>query len=350
MVATLARAAGATHDVLRWRGWDGRGNLQDAARRARKALIADWAAGRGVSVVMTGHTADDQAETVLLRLARGSGVDGLAGMRRVSRDRVTWARPLLGHRRAELRDWLRAQGVTWVDDPSNEDDRFDRVRARKMLGMLGDLGLTVDRLVATAGRMQAASDALAETVAALAARIVTVDRGDLLIDRAGFGAAPADLRARLLAAGLGWVAGQGYRPRYGALQGVLRGVAEGRGGTLHGCLLRIGGETLRLSREPKAVAGIEAPPGTPWDGRWCLDGPWQPGDRVRATGRALFDLPDWRAAGLPQDSLMAAPAVWRQGRLVAAPLAGFGRGLARLAGERPRRFRSGNEGALNLPP
>ncbi len=74
---------------------------------------------------------------------------------------------------------------------------------------------------------------------------------------------------------------------------------------------------------PKAVEAITAAPGSLWDGRWRLDGPWQPGDRIAATGKALFDLPNWRDAGLPQDSLLAAPAVWRDNSLVAAPLAGF---------------------------
>lgn len=333
-VAALCRAVRVPHSVLTWGGWDGRGNLQDAAREARRALIGDWAAARRLQVVLTGHTKDDQAETVLMRLARGSGVDGLAGIAPVSRaGGVVWARPLLGHGRGELRDWLSGRGVTWVEDPSNDDPRFDRVKARRMLDVLGDLGLSVDRLAATAGRMGAASEALSAATGALAARCVTVDRGDLVIDRRALYAAPVDLQRRLIAAALGWVSGQGYRPRYDALLGLMRNCAAGRGGTLQGCLVTVQGrECLRVIREAKAVANVMAEPGALWDGRWRLDGPWQPGDRIAATGKALFALADWREAGLPQESLLAAPAIWRDGALHAAPLAGHGRGFAaRLA-------------------
>ena len=96
-VAALCARIDVAHDVLNWRGWDGRGNLQDHARRARRDLIADWAQERGIATVALGHTLDDQAETVVMRLARGSGVDGLAAMAVVSQAAcVVWLRPLLG--------------------------------------------------------------------------------------------------------------------------------------------------------------------------------------------------------------------------------------------------------------
>ena len=85
-VAALCARLAVPHDTLPWR-WDGRGNLPDAARRGRQALISDWAAARGIADVALGHTADDQAETLLMRLGRGSGVDGLAAMRPLRRRR-----------------------------------------------------------------------------------------------------------------------------------------------------------------------------------------------------------------------------------------------------------------------
>ena len=80
MVAGVAAQLGLRHSILRWRDWDRQGNLQDAARRARRRLIAEWAKAREIRHICLGHTLDDQAETVLMRLVRGSGVDGLAGM------------------------------------------------------------------------------------------------------------------------------------------------------------------------------------------------------------------------------------------------------------------------------
>lgn len=165
-VAALCREVGIPCQVLRWQGWDRRGNLQDAARRARKALLSGWAAERGIATILTGHTRDDQAETVLLRLARGSGVDGLAGIAPVTVENgLRWVRPLLGVGREELRDWLRARGAGWIDDPSNDDPRFDRVRARQMRDQLATLGLTAGRLADTAERMRAAAEVLARVTA-----------------------------------------------------------------------------------------------------------------------------------------------------------------------------------------
>lgn len=284
-VVALCRAAGVPCDMLTWTGWDGQGNLQDAARRARKSLIASWAARSAVTLVLTGHTQDDQAETVLMRLARGSGVDGLAGIAPWTRDAgLVWGRPLLDTRRQELRSYLTARGMSWVEDPSNDDPRFDRVKARKMLGSLAELGLTVDRLAATAKRMQAAADALARATGDLALQAVSVDRGDLVIDDAAVRAAPEDVQRRLMARALSWVAGQTYRPRYEALLALMQSCAKGGSGTLHGCFVkpnRAGG--LRVMRELKAVSGLVAAPGEPWDGRWHLDGRGSPGDSVRAT-------------------------------------------------------------------
>ncbi len=110
--AAEARAAagqaadlGISHDTLRWQGWDGAGNLQDQARRARYALLSDWARGQGIPTVALGHTSDDRAETVLMRLGRAAGVDGLAAMHRERWvDGIRFLRPMLSLTREDLRE------------------------------------------------------------------------------------------------------------------------------------------------------------------------------------------------------------------------------------------------------
>lgn len=105
----------------------GPGNLQARARAARQALLAQWAAAHRLDAVLLGHTMDDQAETVLMRLERGSGADGLSAMdERVALAGTIWLRPLLGLRRAALRDLLRAEGIGWAEDPSNDDPEIGR--------------------------------------------------------------------------------------------------------------------------------------------------------------------------------------------------------------------------------
>lgn len=113
------------------------GNVQSEARVARYAALAAWMQEHGLAALVTAHHADDQAETLLMRLGRGSGVAGLAGVRAkgpVLGTRLPLLRPLLGWRRAELASVVKAAGIAPVQDPSNADDRFDRVRLRKALG------------------------------------------------------------------------------------------------------------------------------------------------------------------------------------------------------------------------
>lgn len=334
LVAETCAGLGVPHTTLRWQGWDGAGNLQYAARRARYRLIGDWAAGHGITRVALGHTRDDQAETVLMRLARGAGVDGLSAMA-PARDEVgvTWLRPFLCVGRAELRAYLRDRGQRWIEDPSNEDARFERVQARRALAELAPLGIDAHGLAATAARMASARAALEACTAEAAARIATEDRGDALIDRAGLAAQPDEIARRLVIAALGWVASADYPPRAEALAETLAALDRAPRATLQGCLISQEGGRLRIAREPAAVARITAPPGAPWDGRWRLVGPAAPGMELRALGEAgLAECPGWRETGLPRASLLASPAVWQGDRLVAAPLAGRPGGwTARLA-------------------
>jgi tRNA(Ile)-lysidine synthase len=322
-VAALCARLGVAHDVLRWDGWSGAGNLQDAARRARLRLIGDWAVARGIGAVALGHTRDDQAETVLMRLARQAGVDGLSGMAaRRMHGGVLWLRPLLGVGRGELRDWLRARGQDWIEDPSNEALRFDRVKARRMLEGLAPLGLDAVALAGVAGRMAEAREALALQTLEAARRLARVEAGDVVIGREGFLALPAEIRRRLLVAALVWVASAEYGPRAEPVQGLLSAIAQGRGGTLAGCRILCRKDEVRVLREARAVAGEVAAPGQIWDRRWRVTGAEINGMEVRVLGEAgLAACPDWRRTGMPRASLLASPAVWRGAELVAAPLA-----------------------------
>jgi tRNA(Ile)-lysidine synthase len=336
-VGALCAARGIPHEVRPWTGWDGGGNLQARARQARRRLIAEWARGRGIGAVALGHTLDDQAETFVMRLARGSGVDGLSGMAAVTAaEGILWLRPLLGVRRAELRRWLMAEGVAWAEDPSNADARFDRVRARAALPALEALGLGADRLAATAGRMARAREALEQATAELArASLTTGDAGDLTLEAAPLRSAAAELRLRLLAGALCWVSGAAYRPRLVRLEAALAAVeagAVGHGITLHGCVLRARGGRVTVRREPARVAPPVPLARGRWDGRWQVVGQPPVGDDLTIGALGLPGLaacPDWRATGLAREALLTTPAIWRGGgALVAAPLvrpaAGFG--------------------------
>lgn len=129
IVATLSATLGVPHTTLTIRV-PKKGNLSDAARERRYAALEDWRARHGVDWIATAHHADDQLETLIMRLNRGAGVGGLAGIR-ARNGRIV--RPLLGWRRAELATVVAGAGIVTVDDPTNRDDRFDRARLRKVL-------------------------------------------------------------------------------------------------------------------------------------------------------------------------------------------------------------------------
>jgi len=335
-VAALAASMGLSHDTLIWSGWDGTGNLQDEARRGRYDLIETWAADRGITAVALGHTADDQAETVLMRLARASGVDGLSGMApRRRMGRIELLRPMLALRRADLRAFLRRNGLTWAEDPSNDDESYDRIRARAALKALEPLGVTVPALCTTGRNLSAIRETLDWYAFTEARTCVTIDRGDVVIEMRHLRILRHEILRRILLNALLWLTGTEHGPRRKAMELFIEAIRAGGGMTLHGCRAVAGRGQLRLCREWAAVSGLTAEPGALWDGRWRLTGPFGTGCEIAALGEAgLNHCPGWRDTGIPRVSLLASPAVWRDGRLIAAPLAGRVEGWqARL--ERP---------------
>jgi tRNA(Ile)-lysidine synthase len=161
MVGELCAGLGVEHHTRRWLGHKPQTGLQEKARAARYALLVEEARAFGATAIVTAHTADDQAETLLMRLAAGSGVAGLAGMApRSAVNGIVLARPLLGIGKARLVATCAARGLPFVRDPSNDDPRFTRIRWRRLLPELVELGLTAGRFGQLALRLARADEAL----------------------------------------------------------------------------------------------------------------------------------------------------------------------------------------------
>lgn len=170
----------ATHRVLNWNGDKPDTGIQEDARKARYELLHQACADDGARVLCLGHHRDDQAETVLHRLAKGSGVDGLAGMRVATPYHdITLLRPLLSSSHDELVRYCQDHRIDWIEDPSNANEKFARVRLRHARQALESEGLTNERLAklaARVGRTSAALDHYVEAEWALWIREATPDR------------------------------------------------------------------------------------------------------------------------------------------------------------------------------
>lgn len=163
LVARIAKKINMPHATLHWRGPKPKTGIQEKARTARYDMLIAHARMIKADAIAFAHHADDQAETILIRLAAGSGLAGLAGMKPVShREEISILRPLLDLSSARLRATLIARNIDFVDDPSNENDLYARVRVRKARDVLAAEGLTGERLNILAHRMARADDALRE--------------------------------------------------------------------------------------------------------------------------------------------------------------------------------------------
>lgn len=186
-VAEAARRLGFPCEILGWHGSKPTTGIQEAARNARRRLLAEVATKHGLDAILTAHTEDDQAETLLMRLARGSGLDGLAGIPAHGEfDGVVFVRPLLGIAKARLVATLEASGDAYVSDPSNSNLIFERSRLRHAAPMLGELGLTADRLALSArrlGRARRALDAMTDRLAQDAVEVSALGVATLDLDR-----------------------------------------------------------------------------------------------------------------------------------------------------------------------
>ncbi len=325
-VAAYCAEAGISHDILTWSGWDGAGNLQAKAREARYGLLADWAKANDIGGVALGHTQDDIAETFVMRLARKAGVDGLAAMdKQWDADGVRWVRPLCFVAREELRDYLTRHGVDWVDDPSNDDPQFERVRVRQALAGLADLGIDTETLQQTAFNLQMARSALEHYTLIEADTHIEQVGGDIILKRKP--PLPSEIERRLFSKAVQWVGRRAYPPRSSQLEQLERGLATVEKATACGCVVVREGRHICIMREHAAVNDLTCPSDGIWDGKWRLDGPHAEGLMIRALGETgLSVCPGWRETGFRRASLIASPAVFSGENLIAAPLAGFENG------------------------
>jgi tRNA(Ile)-lysidine synthase len=270
-VKRLAKSFGVAHRTLRWRGAKPKSGLPEAARIARYRLLADTALRAGYAHILTAHTLDDQAETILFRLARGSGLVGLAGMAHASPLPKTFltpktlstrgegalflVRPLLRLSKARLVATLDAARIGFSEDPSNHDPRFTRARLRSLMPELAREGLDARGLARLAARVRRAEATIEFSVAAARAALAPGpwrDRGPITFATAQFADLPAEVALRLLGRAVAHVGDEGpvELAKLEALYDALRQARSGLRRTLAGASITLDRDWVRIERAP----------------------------------------------------------------------------------------------------
>ncbi|GGF54664.1 tRNA(Ile)-lysidine synthase [Terasakiella brassicae] len=244
-------AKGIEHHILTWVGEKPTSGIQAAAREARYQLMSRWCLENQIEDLMVAHHQDDQAETFLLRLARGSGVDGLGAMKAITQyGEIRLLRPLLDIPKSRLISTLETMGQDWVEDPSNQNEDFDRVKIRKNMALFQDLGLTSERLVQTAHAMQRAGDALQRMTRNWLKQYAHLfEEGYCIIERTGLDGLEDEIRLRSLARIGMVISGEIYPPRLERLQRLSMSLKKGSDATLMGCRWIVRKDDILVCRE-----------------------------------------------------------------------------------------------------
>ena len=326
---------GLRHITLRWEGDKPASHIQERARAARYDLLLKTCRAEGFTHLALAHNLEDQAETFWMRLAHGSGLDGLAGMAaQRETEGVTLIRPLLGFTRAELRAVCTAKKTAWIEDVSNTNEKFLRVRLRKLEELLAAEGLSPQRMGNTMQKLAEARAALEQvTDNLMRAAVIFHDEGYATLQLPRLQNTPADISRRLLSCLLQSVAPQDYAPGFEALDKLAAALtAPGfSGSTLGGCEI-LGAEknAVLVLREAAAL-----PPSMPleegmiWDRRFMVLGyPAESLTIAPLNAAAIAHLRKHaakdsavlkRLEALPHKVRLTLPALFRDENLVAVP-------------------------------
>ncbi len=295
------------HMVLNWQGVKPSRNIQDRARIARYQLMGEWCQNNDVNNLFLAHHEGDQAETFLIRLFRGSGVDGLSAMRGISDfpvplgpgHNVLLCRPLLTVTKKRLEATLRQMDQPWIEDPSNQNESYTRIKVRKMLQDSEIEGLNDHRMAQTAARMGRVQSLLQAMTAGLTQEAVTVyPEGYMQVNMSRLMSAHEEIALRCLSSLVKKISGRRYPPRFSRVEALYNNLKQEdfSGQTLGGCLVSSiraasGTDHITISREIAAIEhkiDLENCGSYLWDQRFEIE--------TSGEGRLVkkLELAEWR--------------------------------------------------------
>lgn len=345
-VARRAAELGFEHRTLAWRGDKPSADLQAAAREARYSLMTGYCRDHVIGALATAHTSNDQAETLIMRLRRGSGLDGLAGMAEISeRDGIALIRPLLAVSRARLEDVLTEAGQSWLDDPSNRNGIYERVRIRRGLKAAAGLGLSRKMVTLSARRLGRARAALeAVTGEFLEAHLAVGPGGFGEIAMEPLLRTHEEIGLRSLARMVTAFGGRATAPQLSKLEAAYEMLRKDpRTTTLGGCLLTLRGGHLLITREagrmPRTAFLLQPGEAVIWDRRFRIALPPAATAPCQLMALDAAGVAAVKAAGghfgtTPYPAAIALPSLWDENGLRFAP-------FVRFAGLSPERWLGG---------
>jgi tRNA(Ile)-lysidine synthase len=332
-VASWLAEHGIKQHVLRWEGDKPESNIQSHARHARYRLLGDYCRNHNIQYLLLGHHQQDQAETLCMRLLRGSGLTGLSGMRATRADQgLIYLRPLLPFTKKALQSYLQSKSQPWINDPSNKNEAYDRVWIRNLLASHRDADHLANRLCNTAERLQQTEDFVLSQLQALWREHIHLDPlGFISCDADWFLNAHPELQYRSLQRSLQSIRGFIEPYRHETLQHAINSIKENTASkhTLYGCVLERKKHRLYCYREPARVASAIALNIKPilWDQRWriTLNDTDIENHMIAALGKAAFDThkvkdhltKEWEK--LPKGIFYGLPAIWHLEKLIAIP-------------------------------
>lgn len=251
-VGEILKELGINHHIIPWEGDKPKSNIQEEARIARYNLLTEYCHNHDISYLATGHQKNDQAENFIIRLEHGSGVYGLSGIPSIGEfNKIKIIRPLLSFTKQELQDFLISQNIEWVEDPSNQNEKFTRVKIRNILNQYPEW---IDKLATVSNNLSKTKDCIEYFLNKSIAELVEHHSSYVAIKQEGFNELPQEIRFRMLTKLLQDFSSNPKPARGERLENLLAKIETGKAfkaSTLSGCLVSRKKDNIIITLEEK---------------------------------------------------------------------------------------------------
>ncbi|MCT4634807.1 MAG: tRNA lysidine(34) synthetase TilS [Rickettsiales bacterium] len=251
-VGEILKKRGVNHQIISWKGKKPKSNIQEEARLARYSLLTEYCHKNNISYLATGHQKNDQAENFIIRLDHGSGVYGLSGIPRIGEfNKIKIIRPLLNFTKQELQEFLVSQNIKWIEDPSNHNEKFTRVKIRNILKQYPEW---IDKLATVSDNLSKTKDCIEYFLNKSIKELVEVHSDFVSIKQEGFNELPQEIRFRMLTKLLQEFSSNLKPARGERLENLLAKIKTGKefkASTLSGCLISRKKDNIIITLEEK---------------------------------------------------------------------------------------------------